>query len=420
MFRSEFLKHNTIFLIGTLAISFFNYLYYPVISRLVSVHEFGEIQAAISLFMQLGIILTAFGYVVTVAKNNESIHMKASVLILHLERAALVLALVSLALLVIFGQYLQSSFQLTSIYSLLLIGVLVIINIPSTSRSYVLQASKRLKEVSLSGILFSISKLLLSVVFIILGFDVIGVLIAYIIAQCLTVIYLLIKTKKSFPGIIEAYTEVRATLSPKQRKILRKERRFGVVVICLLFLLTLLYTFDVVVARILVDTYQAGLYSGVSSVARIVFFITASVAGVLIATVKISDSPKDSLGVLRKSVYAVVAIGGSAALFFSIFPTFSLNILLGRGYDEAAYLLPVVSGAMLLCALNNLFVLYQIGRRQMESIYAVFVAVLLLVGYLLVNHASISDIAWGYFIANAILGILLVTQILVREKHVKE
>ena len=89
--KSDLIRHNAIFFIGTMGIAVFNYLYYPVIGRLVTVPDFGEIQAVISLFMQLGIVLTAFGYVVTNIVSNAS-NRDANSLILRLEQIMLVVS----------------------------------------------------------------------------------------------------------------------------------------------------------------------------------------------------------------------------------------------------------------------------------------------------------------------------------------
>ena len=100
--QSDFLKNNAVFFFGTLMIAVFNYLYYPVISRLVSVSDFGEIQSTISIFMQLGIVLTAFGYVVINIINNTSKKSEEYALISALERRMLIISLVLFALLMIF------------------------------------------------------------------------------------------------------------------------------------------------------------------------------------------------------------------------------------------------------------------------------------------------------------------------------
>jgi O-antigen/teichoic acid export membrane protein len=47
LLKIDLVRHNLIFFVGTLAIAVFNYLYYPIVGRLVTVSDFGEIQEII-------------------------------------------------------------------------------------------------------------------------------------------------------------------------------------------------------------------------------------------------------------------------------------------------------------------------------------------------------------------------------------
>ncbi|MBM3210402.1 hypothetical protein FJZ39_03645 [Candidatus Saccharibacteria bacterium] len=418
--NSDFLRHNAIFFAGTLAIAVFNYLYYPVISRLVDVATFGEIQAIISIFMQLGILLTAFGYAVTHVRNNsQGLRTNSDSVILKLEKITLTISLLVVVVLATTSYFLKDTLQFSSALPFVLVGVLVIINIPSTTRTYVLQADKRLKEVSVSGIIFAVSKLVFSVILILAGVDAVGVMLGYIFAQLLTVWYLSKKSKGSFPDFFDGIRQYFTKESIDQLKLIKREIKFAGIICLLLFGITLLYSFDVVIARMYLTPYEAGLYSGISSVARIVFFVTASISGVLIASVTVRQSAASALGSLKKSMVLLLLIGGGIAIFFSVFPMFSLRLLLGTGYESVATLLPLASLLMLTCALNNLLVLYQIARRSYITIIPVIIGFIILATMILTGYTNMVGILWSYLTANAAVFVILVIQILVREKYAK-
>jgi len=412
LLKIDLVKHNLIFLFGTLAISVFNYLYYPVISRLVSVVEFGEIQASISIFMQLGILLTAFGYVVAnITSNSRSERAKHD--IIFLERITLMLSIGLLAVLILFGNQLRSSLQFSSALPLLLVGALVILNVPSTTRSYVLQGTKRLKEVSVSGIIFSAGKLLATVVLILLGVNVEAAISGYIIAQALTLIYLNIRSRDIFPGIGHSFKKLAKLENTTQMK---KELKFGFIVIVLLAALAVLYSFDVVLARFFLTPEAAGEYSGVSSVARIIYFATASVAGVLIASVAVKDSYKRSRKVLLVSAGIVSAIGLVVLAIFTLFPTQSISILLGLSYAHVSNLLPITGLFMFVASLNNLFITFQISRRRYEAVISAVVGVAVLVTFLFFKHSGVHDLIMGYLVANVVVFVILTLQIVRRSR----
>lgn len=411
----DFMRHNLIFLVGSLAIAGFNYLYYPVIGRLVSVADFGEIQAVISIFMQLGIVLTAFGYVVTNIISNTSNRKTSERLIIKLEQITLGVCVLLFILLSLSSFILKSSLQFTSVTPLFLVGILIVLNVPSTSRTYFLQGIKHLKQVSVAGVIFAAGKLIISVILIILGYSVIAVMMGYIIAQTLTLLYLLFKTQGRFSGLRESFTFKRAS-DATDKKVIKDELIYGGAILVLLSGVTLLYSSDSIAVRMFFTPTDSGLYSGISAVGRIVFFITASVAGVLLATVKMKDTRKHNLKVLYRSLGLVTLVGGAAALFFIIFPTFSITFLFGAKYASLAGLLPLMALFMLMCSYNNLLICYEIALRRFKAIYIVMVSLAILVASLMFFHDNFQQVIMGYLTANIVVFVLLSIHILKR-KH---
>lgn len=410
------MKYNLIFLLGTLSISFFNYLYYPVVGRLVSVADFGEIQAIIAIFMQLGIILTAFGYVVTNIINNTRSHKKSEALIIKLEQLTLILCIATFLILCLFSLVLKNSLQLQSVVPLIMVGFLVVLNVPSTSRTYFLQGLRRLKEVSISGVIFSAGKLLLTVVLILMGLNVFAVMIGYILAQTTTLIYLMYRTKSQFFKLRTSFS-----LDMKQflhwDKSLKEEVIYGIAIIILLSGVTLLYSSDSISVRLFFSPEDAGMYSAISAVSRIVYFVTASVAGVLIATIKMRDTHKTNVAILKRSFGIITVIGGIATLFFAIFPTFSISTLFGSKYAGEAHLLSLLSVSMLIASYDNLLISYEIALRKFKSIYFVIAGVVVLTALLLLFHDTLTQVIIDYLAANTLVLVLLSIHILGRKDH---
>ncbi len=61
--ESTFVRHNAIFFAGSLSIGLLNYLYYPVIGRLLHPNSFGEVQVLFSLFAQISIFFGILGLI---------------------------------------------------------------------------------------------------------------------------------------------------------------------------------------------------------------------------------------------------------------------------------------------------------------------------------------------------------------------
>lgn len=417
-YGSDLLRHNTVFFFGTMGIAVFNYLYYPVIGRMVTVSDFGEIQAVISLFMQLGIILTAFGYVITNIVSNASSRDTRS-LILKLEQLMLVISLAVLLALYGASFFFKDSFKLSSVLPVVLVGLLIVVNIPSTSRAYILQGQKLLKEVSIAGIIYACGKLVLSVGLIyFLTDDVVASISGYIIAQVIMLVYVNNKLSGSYVGIRESLRPVRFwQLSRQNTQLVRAELRYGLAIAVILSGLTLLYSSDTILARLFFEPHELGLYSAASAVARIIFFVTASVAGVLIATVKLNETSQVNFSTLVKSLTILGLIGGIGVIAFTVAPQFFIVLLVGPDYSEGAVLLPALSFVMFLCSINNLLAIYQISLRKTAAILPVLAGVGVLGIGLTLFHDSFIQFIGVLLAANIVVGVLLFIEIMVEKKR---
>lgn len=416
LLKIDLVKHNLIFLVGTLAISFFNYLYYPIIGRLVSVSDFGEIQAIIAIFMQLGIILTAFGYVAINIINNTKNRSESEGLIIRLEQLTLILCVVIFTIICLSSFVLKTTLQFKSVIPLIMVGFLIVLNVPSTSRTYFLQGLRRLKEVSISGVIFAAGKLLLTVILILIGLNVFAVMIGYILAQAATLLYLLYRTNGQFTGLKASFL-IRFQHLTLRKQDIRSEVIYGLAILVLLSGLTLLYSSDSIAVRLFFSPTDSGMYSAISAVSKIVYFVTASVAGVLIATIRMRDTHKANVKILKRSFAIISVVGGLVTLGFAVFPSFFMVMLFGAKYTGEAFLLPLLSIVMLLCSYNNLMVCYEIALRRFKAIYFMASSVVLLAVLLLLFHDTFKHVIVDYLVSNAVVFVLLSIHILRRKDH---
>lgn len=415
---SDFLKHNLVFFIGTMVISVFNYLYYPVLSRLVSVPEFGEIQAVISLFMQLGIVLTAYGYVTTsIVANTKSEKLSDdSSLLLRLEQVMVIIATLSIPLLFFSTLIFGDNFKFNSVAAMVLVGLLIIINVPSTTRTYVLQGKRRLKEVSIGGSVFAIGKLLITVglVYAITN-NVVAAVLSYILAQLASLWYLRSRTKSDYASVIQAFDIKGLFLDKSIRGQLIHYGKYGLFIFFILSGLALIYSSDTIVARLFFDEYEVGLYSGIASIARIIFFVTASIAGVLIASIRIGSTVENHK-ILIKSLVLITGIGLAGVIGFTLFKEFFVKLLVGVDYVERADLLPALSVTMLFCSIANLAAIYQIATRYYRAVWPILAGVLGFAGGLVFYVTTVEEFVYTLMSANLLVVVLLLIQIFARRK----
>ncbi|MEO5690814.1 MAG: hypothetical protein ABIQ64_01370 [Candidatus Saccharimonadales bacterium] len=416
----ELLFHNAIFFAGTALISAFNYLYYPVLSRIVDVPSFGEIQALISLFMQFGVVLTAFGYMVTNIVANSNDTQTSGRYINWLEKRVLLFCIAIFAILTLASSYFGSEFKITSVWPVILIGILLIINVPATSRSFILQAQKRLGTLSIAGVVFAIGKLFLGVTFIwLFTDDVFAAITGYVIAQIVMLAYVRNKTRDVYKySVFKSVVQTSRKLSDDH--ITKGHIHYGLAILIILSGLALLYTSDTIIARLFFDSHTLGIYSGISSIARIIYFVTASVAAVLLASVTIRAGRVVNNTALKQSLLIVGLVGGGVALVFTLFPEIFVKTLIGSQYLDGSEWLPILSLVMLVCSINNLLAIYQIALRRKKTIIPVTAGIVSLTIGLTCYHSSIDQFIGVFLASNLLVCVLLSMEIVLENKRGKD
>ncbi|MBY0310061.1 oligosaccharide flippase family protein [Patescibacteria group bacterium] len=139
-YKNDFLRHNVIFFIGSMTVAVLNYVYHPIVSRLLSVEEFGELQAYFSLIVQIGVISGVFGRIILNIKTNISDTDDGQIVVSHLYSLSTIVTALIAATLIIFSPYIGAFFNLPGTIGLLLTGAILIISIPLTFAKFELQA----------------------------------------------------------------------------------------------------------------------------------------------------------------------------------------------------------------------------------------------------------------------------------------
>lgn len=158
--RSQFLKDNAVYLFGSIAVGAFNYLYYPVLGRLLAPSAFGEVQTLVSLFLQLGIFLSVLGLVTVNIVANYKDEAQRNALVLEFEKLAFVLSLGLLALTIIFQSKLQEFLQFESPWPFVILMLSLVATVPFTFRGAFLRGKKRFGVAAISNVLGAAGKLL--------------------------------------------------------------------------------------------------------------------------------------------------------------------------------------------------------------------------------------------------------------------
>jgi len=369
-----------------MVVAFFNYLFYPVLGRLLSPSDFGDVQALISLITQSAILFGAFSMVaVNITANTENPHERDAILA-ELQKIAfwLIGAVFVLLLLSVFK--LKSFFNFSSVYPLLGLAVILPISALATFRNAYLQGRGLFFQLSVSGAISSVGRLVFAVIFILFGFRVFGATFGLVLSNVAVIAYLYFQTKDSL------HLNTKANLHVLEKGSIKKELIYGLLVFFATGFITLFYTSDILIVKHYFSSGDAGLYSGISAIAKIIYFVIGPTSAVLVSSIKIKQTFKENALALRKSLIISTIVGVIGLFTFYIFHDTIIRLMMGGKYGSFAHYLPKAGVVMFLTGIVNVIVIYFLALRRF------FLMILSLIGsaflgiILLQNQSSINTI----------------------------
>lgn len=321
---------------------------------------FGEVQTLVSLFLQFTIFLNVLSMLTVTIVANYANTARAHHVIFELEKLASYVALGLLALSIIGSEFLRQTLHFQSPLPFVAFGLALLVSVPLTFRSAYARGHKRFGIASLSQLISAAAKVALSAGFVILGFGTFGAIGGIVLAQLIAFFY-----AARWAGRLGFQRPAGVNYSRlPDLKVVAGELRYASFVLGGLLSITLLMSIDIVLVKYYFDAETAGLYAGIATVARVIFFLSAPIAQVLMPMVKIKQSPRENHQLLAKSLGLTILVTSPALIACIIAPEFVISLLMGSTYTAYAYLLPVLALALFLISVMNLLCIYYLSLRR--------------------------------------------------------
>lgn len=378
---SSFLRHNAILLAGSVLVGILNYAYYPILGRMLDVEAYGEVQALVSLFLQLTIFLTVLGQVTVNVVANYDDEQERQKVTFELEKVALFMSLAMFVLVAAFGWKLKAFFNFESVWPFMVVMVALVAAVPLNFRIAFLRGHKKFSETSIANLIGAAGKIALSALLVWAGWNTVGAIFGVVLAQVIAFGYAIYAARKA--GFFVPPEGKRFSIP--DFTLLKPELKYGILVLVGSLTVTVLSSVDIFIVKHYFDAETAGQYAGVSTVARMIYFLTASVAQVLLPSVKINQTPKQNRQFLIKSLALVCVLGGGALAVFTVFADQIITMLMGNEYTRYAHLLGTLSLCMFIISILNLLISYYIALRRYQ-IGAIVVLGAVIAGLLLMSH----------------------------------
>ena len=345
---------------GSMAVAVINYLYYPVLGRMLSTAHFGEVQALISVFLQVSLLLAVIGNVTVNIVANAKDKKVRNHTAYELERATTILMAIIIGTAYLFIVPIQHFLQFDSPWPIVVLGLSLVMGAVASMRGAFIRGVKAFKQVSIFGLIGSISKLIFAVIFVAAGFDAAGAIAGLVVAQLLTYLYERRAARKL--GLIKEGED--KLFRWPDISIVKPQLPYAGLVLVVSLSTTVLFSIDTILAKHYFSPETAGLYAGIATTARIIYFATGSIATVLLSSVVISNPKGKNRKLLLSSIGIATLVGGSILAFMSVFPHFTVTVLLGAKYDALGNLLPLLALTMFLLSLVNLVFSYDLALRR--------------------------------------------------------
>jgi O-antigen/teichoic acid export membrane protein len=390
----NFMRHNAIYWVASLGVSLINYLYYPILGRLLSPVAFGETQTIISFYTQAIVFFQVLSLVsigIIAKYSDEKLRDKLND---ELSRVTLLLSIVMLLLTVVFSPILKNFFHFGSFAPFLALAAALLVTVPLSFANAYLQGHERFWKLSIGNILGSIGKIVFGMILVLSGLKAFGAVGGIVCAQLLALLYAL-KVGKGIRHFMANNLQLRRP----NLKLLKPELPYAAMVLVTSLATNLLLSFDILVVKHYFQPRLAGFYTGISIISNIIYYISGPFAAVLLPSLKISNHRKQNAVFLKRSLVLTGLIGGFVTVIFLLVPHIIVLLLLGSKYTPYARYLRGLSVALFAMSLANLLIYYHIGLRHFLVAPVTLVGLLATLWLIVVAHSTI-----GLVVKDLVLG----------------
>lgn len=360
----------------------FNYLFQVVMGRLMGPEQYGLLNALLSFIAVLGVpVATLLMVVSSKATEYKSIgnYGALSAMFYSVSWDVFKAGLLGLAVLACFSIPLAGYLNINSVIPVLLVGGVAFASLFAPVNTAFLQGIQDYKWLGISVGIGGPARLLFPSAFVLLGFGVNGALTGMVLTGIFTWAVSWFPIKKQIP----APQAVSSKLS--------FSRVMPVFVANLAF--AVITQVDMVMAKSYFSHNVAGVYASAAILGRTVMYIPGSVVLAMFPMVSEATALKRSGGHLLVKALAVTALfSGGVAMLFYMFPEWTVRIVYGARYSEAAPILKYFGLAMLPMAFLMVFMNYFVAREKKVFAYIMAICAVLEVSLMNIHHSSPIDI----------------------------
>lgn len=366
-----------------------NYFFHFVMARMLNIADYGALATLMSIFYIFGIAMESIQTIITKYSSHEKNSGKIkSILIKSLRKGFKISAIffVLYLLLIIF-----ISKPLGINYGLMALSGLVIFSsfLLPINRG-ILQGKKKFNSLGFNMVFESSIKIILSVIFVIIGWKVYGAIAGVVIG--------------AFVAFFLSFINLRKILSSKERFFKIKDiYGYSLPVFSMIATIMIFYSLDIILARAFFPGEIAGQYAIASMLAKIIFFGTFPISKAMFplsSEASRDKNKKQAKNILTQSLL-ILGFGVLVALVvFWAFPELLVRIFSGSYYILSSKILIYLALAMGLLSFTNLLLLYKLSLGKIKNYWFVFIFIVFEIILLSIFHKNLFQYSITFLFLN--------------------
>lgn len=362
--------------------------------RILEPSNYGILASIISLIGLVSLIPSSVGLVVTKmvssGKTNDEISERVHALNKHIWLMGIALFLALLTISPVIAGFLKVD------EILLVIGLLVfLLSFPASLTRSILQGLLRFKSMVISQTLENVWRLVTAIALIILGFSVAGGLLGLLLGVC--------------TGWLISWLYIRGVMKkPKSKKLeinfsstLKSSLPFFILSVSV----TSFYSSDLILVKHFFTSFDAGIYSAMSFLGRIIFFGVSPITAVMFPIVARSHSRgENGMDVLKWSLAGGLIIALAVNTIYALFPSFVIKQLYGEKYLAVDNLLLLFGIFVTFVTLSFLLLNYELIMNRVKVVWVSLIAAFIQIVLIWFFHSSLySVVLVSTFVAMTLL-----------------
>ena len=404
----EFEKYSILVFILTMLGNVSNYFFQIVMGRMLDVDRFGILNSLYSFYaiisMPVSVILIVVSKYVSENKAlNKNVNSLLKIFFFYVFIFMICYLSCGIALSGFIASYINVESKILVSFVIIAAGFGLIVPVATGG----LQGEKKFFAFGIVNLVFPLAKLFGSIIFILLGFELNGIILSLILGN--------------FFAILLGLWFLKLDFKPSPEKISFKISAKALQFVWITFLvnvgMTVLTNIDVIIVKHYFTDEATGFYSVASILGKMILYISASIVFVMFPFITEASVKKDDVNkILKKALLYGGGLSVLCALGLNILTKPIILILFGSKYmDSAIYILPV-SLWVIVISFINILTSYFLAIN-----YAKLLSASLIIGCLIsfvlfyFIHAEILQIV--YVLAAVSFGILITAILSVFIRH---